>query len=147
MTLHNLCFRAFCHSTEDEGKVRTALLFASGGKEERMKRTKCEGYYGNPIVILDICIESSRAIKSFFERLSKGDRNALQGDLERRVDEDCAFYLRLDKQEAFLGKLAVREVGDENDIIAVHGKIKSYPKNRDASLNSMMEYLASFDTG
>jgi RNA binding exosome subunit len=147
MTLHNLCFRAFCQATEDEAKVRTALLFASGGKDEKVKRTKCEGYHGNPIVILDIYIESSRAIKSFFQRLLEVDRKALLEDLERRVDEDCAFYFRLDKQEAYLGRLALGEKGEENDIIAVHGKIKSYPKSRDSSLRSMAEYLSSFDSG
>jgi RNA-binding protein len=147
MTLHNLCFRAFCQATEDEAKVRTALLFASGGKEEKVKRTKCEGYHGNPIVILDVCIESSRVIKSFFQRLSEVDRRALLDDLERRVDEDCAFYFRLDKQEAYLGRLVLGEKKEENDIIAAHGKIKSYPKSRESSLRSMADYLASFGSG
>jgi RNA-binding protein len=147
MTLHNLCFRAFCQATEDEVKVRTALLFASGGKEEKVKRTKCEGYHGNPIVILDVCIESSRVIKSFFQRISEVDRRALIDDLERRVDEDCAFYFRLDKQEAFLGRLVLGEKKEENDIIAAHGKIKSYPKSRESSLRSMADYLSSFSSG
>jgi RNA-binding protein len=145
MALHNLCFRAFCQATEDEGKVRQALLFASGGKEERVERTKCEGYYGNPIVIMDVCIGSARPIKSFFQRLSKEDREALSDDLERRIDEDCAFYFRLDKQEAYLGRLVLGEKGDEDDIIAVHGKIKSYPKSREASLRLMDDYLSSFE--
>lgn len=146
MSLHNLCFRAFCQATEDEVKVKTALLFASGGKDEKLKRTKCEGYHGNPIIILDICIVSSRAIKSFFQRLSEVDRKALLNDLERRIDEDCAFYFRLDKQEAYLGRLALGEMSEEDDIIAVHGKVKSYPKSRNTSLNNMAEYLASFDS-
>jgi RNA-binding protein len=144
MTLHNLCFRAFCQATEDEAKVKAALLFASGGKVENMERTKCEGYYGNPIVILDICIQSSRSIKSFFQRISELDRRALLEDLERRIDEDCALYFRLDKQEAYLGRLVLGENGEEHDIIAVHGKVKSYPKSRESSLGSMAEYLSSF---
>jgi RNA binding exosome subunit len=147
MSLHNLCFRAFCQATEDEAKVKTAMLFASGGKDEKVKRTKCEGYHGNPIIILDVCIQSPRAIKSFFQRLSEVDRKVLLSDLDRRVDEDCAFYFRLDKQEAYLGLLVLGEKSEENDIIAVHGKIKSYPKSRDSSLTNMTNYLASFDSG
>ncbi|MDD1746509.1 MAG: hypothetical protein LUQ16_01975 [Methanomassiliicoccales archaeon] len=145
MSLHNLCFRAFCQATEDERKVRQALLFASGGKEEKVERTKCDGYHGNPIVILDVCISSARPIRSFFQRLSAEDREALAHDLERRIDEECAFYFRLDKQEAYLGRLVLGEKGDEDDIIAVHGKVKSYPKSREASLRLMDEYLSSFD--
>jgi RNA binding exosome subunit len=144
MTLHNLCFRAFCQATEDEAKVKAALLFASGGKAENIERTKCEGYYGNPIVILDVCIQSSRSIKSFFQRISQMDRRALLEDLERRIDEDCTLYFRLDKQEAYLGRLVLGEKGEEHDIIAVHGKVKSYPKSRESSLRSMAEYLSSF---
>lgn len=144
MTLHNLCFRAFCQATEDEAKVKAALLFASGAKVENIERTKCEGYYGNPIVILDVCIQSSRSIKSFFQRISELDRRALLEDLERRIDEDCALYFRLDKQEAYLGRLVLGEKGEEHDIIAVHGKVKSYPKSRESSLLSMADYLSSF---
>jgi len=145
MTLHNLCFRAFCQATEDEVKVKAALLFASGGKVENIERTKCEGYYGNPIVILDVCIRSSRSIKSFFQRISELDRRVLLEDLERRIDEDCALYFRLDKQEAYLGRLVLGEKGEEHDIIAVHGKVKSYPKSRESSLRSMADFLSSFD--
>ncbi|MCU0862090.1 MAG: hypothetical protein MUE65_07205, partial [Methanomassiliicoccales archaeon] len=83
MSLHSLTFRAFCQATEDEGKVQRALLFASGGKEEDVERTKCEGYHGNPIVILDVTISSARAIRSVFQRLSAQDRGSMLGDLER----------------------------------------------------------------
>jgi RNA-binding protein len=145
MSLHSLCFRAFCQATEDESKVKAALLFSSGGKEERIKRTKCEGYYGNQIVILEVCIESTRSIKSFFQRLSHNDRRTLVDDLERRIDEDCTFYFRLDKQEASLGRLFLGELEEENDIIAVHGKVRSYPKSRESSIRLMGEYLSSFD--
>jgi RNA-binding protein len=143
MALHQLCFRAFCQATEDERKVRQALLFASGWKEDRVERTKCEGYHGNPILIMDVCIGSSRSIKDFFQRLSEADRLALLEDVERRIDEDCAFYLRLDKQEACLGRLVLGELREEDDIIAVHGKVKSYPRSRDTSIRVMTEFLAS----
>ena len=145
MALHNLCFRAFCQATEDEAKVTKALLFASGGDLDDMERTKCEGYHGNPIMVLDLCIESSRSIRSFFLRLTETQREALKDDIERRMDKDCTFYFRLDKQEAYLGRLALGEQGEEHDVIAVHGKVKSYPKSRESSLRSMAEYLSSFE--
>ncbi len=144
MTLHNLTFRAFCQATEDEKKVVQAVLFASGGKGEDVRRTKCEGYYGNAIIILDVSISSAKAIRSVFHRLSREDRQAMLDQLERRIDENCSFYFRLDKQEAYLGRLVLGENGEEHDIIAVHGKVKSYPKSRESSLHSMAEYLASF---
>lgn len=143
MAMHNLCFRAFCQATEDEEKVRRALLFASGGKEERVHRTKCEGYHGNPIVVLDVCISTTKSIKAVFQSLSLEDRQTMLEDLEDRIDEDCTFYFRLDKQEAFQGRMAMGEKGEGDDVIAVHGKVRSYPKSRETSLKVMGEFLSS----
>lgn len=141
MSLHSLSFRAFCQATEDEMKVRRALLFASGAKEGDVERTKCQGYHGNPIVILDVTISSARAIKAVFQRLTAEDRGSMLEDLERRVDDQCAFYFRLDKQKAFMGEMLMGEAQEGDDIIAVHGKVKSYPKSRDTALSAMRAYL------
>ncbi|MEM0449507.1 MAG: RNA-binding domain-containing protein [Methanomassiliicoccales archaeon] len=143
MSLHNLHFRAFCHATEDEGKVMKALIFASGCEENNVGRMKCEGHHGNPIIILDVDIRSSIEIRKVFSRLSKRDLQTLIDDLERRVDEECSFFFRLDKQNAFEGIMILGEKNEGNDVIAVHGKIKTYPKSRKRALETMKEYLIS----
>jgi RNA-binding protein len=145
MTLHSLRFRAFCQATEDEGKVAQALLFASGADEEDLERTKCVGYHGNPILLLEVVVTKAKMVKIVFLRLSLEDRSELLRTIEDRLDEECTFYFRLDKQEAFLSKIFLGEKEDENDVIAVHGKVKTYPKTRDGALEVMRDFLSSMD--
>jgi hypothetical protein len=144
MTLHHLTFRAFCQATEDEARVAEALRFASGEDAKDINRERCIGYHGNPIVIMDIAVLKARMVKGVFLRLSEEDRAELQGTLEGRIDEDCAFYFRLDKQEAYLGRMVLGEKGEEHDVIAVHGKVKTYPKSREGAIEVMDAFLSSF---
>lgn len=143
MAMHNLCFRAYCQATEEEGKVLAALTFASGAEAKDVGRNRCDGYHGNPILRLDVCLISSKKIKAVFQRLGQEELRSLMGTLESRVDEDCSFYFRLDKQEACQGRLYLGERYEGDDVIAVHGKIKSYPKSREASLVNMGDFLGS----
>lgn len=145
MTLHSLRFRAFCQATEDEEKVAQALLFASGAEEQDLERTKCVGYHGNPILLLEVVVTKGKMVKNVFLRLSLENRSELLRTIEDRVDEDCTFYFRLDKQEAFSRRMFLGEREDENDVIAVHGKVKTYPKTRDGALEVIREFLASID--
>ena len=145
MTLHSLRFRAFCQATEDEEKVARAVLFTSGAEKEDIERTKCTGYHGNPILLLEVVVTKAKMVKNVFLRLSPEDRAELLRTIEDRVDEECTFYFRLDKQEAFLSRIFLGEKEDENDVIAVHGKVKTYPKTRDGALEVMREFLSSLD--
>ena len=145
MTLHSLRFRAFCQATEDEEKVARALLFTSGSEKEDLERTKCMGYHGNPILLLEVVVTKAKMVKNVFLRLSPEDRAELLRTIEDRVDEECTFYFRLDKQEAFFSRIFLGEREDENDVIAVHGKVKTYPKTRDGALEVMREFLSSLD--
>jgi len=138
MTFHSLSFRAFSQATEDEEKVSQAIKFASGAAET--ERAVSEGYHGNKIVILHADIRTAKRIREFFHRLREEDVRKILDTLELRVDEDCTFYLRLDKQQAYLGNLVVSETGD---VISLSGKIKSYPKRRETAMLAATEFLES----
>ena len=138
MVLHLLHFRTFAQATEDEEKVTKAMRFASG--IERITKSKTGGYHGNPILILEVEIKSSKAIDAFFRRFKEEDVRELLDSLENRVNEECSFFLRLDKQAAFLGELRLLDSGD---IISVSGKIKSYPKRFETAMANMRTYLQS----
>lgn len=139
MSLHSLVFRAFSHATEDEAKVAKALAFVSGTDEAN--RTESSGYHGNPIIVLETTIRDRQGIYSFFRRLGANSIRELLSTLEMRVDDQSFFYLRLDKQEAYLGAL---ELSSGDDVIAVRGKVRAYPSRRDAALRIMDEHLRSF---
>jgi RNA binding exosome subunit len=136
MTFHNLNFRAFIHATEDDGKVVRAVAFASGSDD--IKRTKSSGYHGNPITILQTMIKSKTGIDLFFKRLGAQNIEALLGTLDKRIDDDCTFFLRLDKQEGLAERMVISE---KDDVIALRGKIKAYPCNRETAFKAVNDYL------
>jgi RNA-binding protein len=138
MAILNVHFRVFCHATEDEAKVVQALKFASGAED--ITREVTEGYHGNPIIILEVFIKEKRRSKDFFSKLSEDELQEIIGTLEKRMDDDCNLYLRLDKQEAYLGNLKMTA---SDDAIAVRAKVESYPKKRESAMKSATEFLGS----
>ncbi len=136
MAILNVHFRVFCHATEDEAKVVQALKFTSGSDERTREVT--EGYHGNPIVILEVFVKEKRRSKEFFSRLSVDDLQEIVGSLDKRMDDDCNLYLRLDKQEAYLGNL---KMTTSDDAIAVRAKVESYPKKLENAKKSAIEFL------
>jgi RNA-binding protein len=138
MAILNMHFRTFSHATEDEAKVTQALKFASGADE--VTREVTEGYHGNPIAVLEVFIKEKRRSRDFFARLDEGTVQELIDTLERRMDDDCNLYLRLDKQEAFLGNL---KMTNSDDAIAVRAKVESYPKKLETAMKSATEFLGS----
>lgn len=139
MTFHYLSFRAFVHATEDESRVVKALVFASG--EDSISRTESSGYHRNPITILESCVKGRKKIDAFFDRLGKANIEELIRTVDRRVDDECSFFLRLDKQEAYLEKFVLSE---KDDVIAIRSKIKAYPSRRPMAIDAVSQYLTSF---
>lgn len=119
----HLTISVFKHSTEDSEKVKTALLNVLPGElrnviniDERV----VSGHYGNEIRILNIRFQHNQALevlKNIICSLSEADRNVLLMSLSSRVgDTSSHLHLRLSKQDAFLGRLAIL---DGNDVIKV----------------------------
>jgi RNA-binding protein len=139
MAFHSLNFRTFTHSTEDEERVVRAMVFTSGVSE--VSRTKSSGYHGNPITILEATVGGRKEIDAFFGRLGKVAIEELVRTLERRIDDECSFFLRLDKQEAYLGRLVLAK---KDDVIALRAKVKVYPRRKSIALEAVARYLESY---
>jgi RNA binding exosome subunit len=60
-------------------------------------------------------------------------------DIENRVDDDCVFYVRLDKQAAY-NKMVIAVTHD--DVIAVQAKIEAYPAYKRIAVDNLKRYLA-----
>ncbi|MDW5563680.1 MAG: RNA-binding domain-containing protein [Methanomassiliicoccus sp.] len=136
MDIANLSFRTFAHATEDPERVERALKFVSG--VEDVTRSSSTGYHGNPILVLEAKVTDSKHIKALLRSLGPEALRSLLDSLDRRLDDESFFYFRLDKQEAFLEKFVLT---DGDDVIAVRGKVKSYPQNRDNAMASMRHVL------
>jgi len=137
MDIASLSFRTFAYATEDPARVEQALRFVSGAEE--VKRSNSAGYHGNPIIVMEARVSDAKRIRELFRSLSVEEIQHLLDTLERRVDEESFFFLRLEKQDAFEGRFKMAE---GEDIIAVRGKVKSYPQTRDNALEAMRRFLS-----
>lgn len=112
------------------------------GKRE-LKISKTEGHHGNPIVVLEAAIEDMEGIDEFFSRLGADDINELLRSLNSRIDLGCNLFIRIDKQAAFKGHIAI---GDNDDVILVRVHVRSFPSKREIATSSAAEYLVSILT-
>src|SRR2546422_4145618 len=79
--------RTFCHATEEEARVATALAFACPVGDT--SRESLEGYFGNPLVRLTRRVEKAAAIRTVWERWTAPGLPARVGeDAGTRLDEE-----------------------------------------------------------
>ncbi len=132
-----LYFRCLSHATEDLQKVKKAMEFITG--ISNFKITVEKGYYGNEITILEVEIKKKREIDEFWRRMKKlGLVDEILPLLDELVDEHGTLYLRFNKQEAFLERIALVTHGDA---IAMRAKIKSYPMKKDKAIENFKRYV------
>ncbi len=136
MGFHHLYFRTFVHATEDEEKVTKSLRYLVGDAE--VNRERSEGHHGNPIMVLESTLSNIGEIREFFDRFDREELERLITTLEKRVDEHCNFFLRVDKQEALQGDL---KLVNHDDIIRIRGKIECYPSKYWSALEACQKFI------
>ena len=99
------------HATENISKIFESFEKILDLKEECFTIEKIEGYYENPIILLNTKIVKKQAqnfMNKLLESLSKEQVNELINEIEERT-KDSSFHMRLDKQELIKGNIAIRE--------------------------------------
>src|SRR3989454_2654390 len=115
--------RTYCHATEEEERVATALAFAV--PEGVASREQLEGHFGNPLVRLTRRVEKRPAIRAVWSHwAAAGVPSAIARDIEARLDEDGVLHFRFDKQAAFRERL---ELAGDSDPIDIRLKLIAYP--------------------
>ena len=117
-----------------------AIIFASGTEEISITRT--EGHFGNSIIIFEAGLTKTGNMRTFLQQLK--DAGILKQFLNRtgqRLDENCVFHFRLDKQKAFAGELALAET---KDVIDISVKVAAYPARRELALVAVGEWFGDF---
>jgi len=113
------------HATEDEAKVRRAVLnlFPPGAEPSAFEAVSLTGYFGDPLTTLKMAVKNRRPatelLVNIVRRLNTLDQTALMDELPQRIDETKNLYIRLDKQKAFRGQVAL----DVHDAIRVKAKL------------------------
>jgi RNA binding exosome subunit len=137
--IHNISYRAFVYGTENEEKVKKAIktLFPNS----LIQREVIEGHYKTPVFILHDKIDKKRDIKNFIETLDNlgvHDKKGILRDLKKKMDDKGNFFLRFDKQKAYLNELKVVEHGDS---IHVKIKIAAYPAKKEPAMKLVRKLL------
>jgi len=112
--VYRLEVRVYAHSTEDPERVVRAVLnvFPEDVGEVRFRRRTVSGQYGDSITILRAELRGSKAravLKHIVQSLGEEDFRRLLSEASSRVDESGNLYVRLDKQEAYLGRVRLMD--------------------------------------
>jgi RNA binding exosome subunit len=124
--------RAHSRATEVIERVQTAVLnlFPESVQESaQIDIETTEGHRQTRIVVLSAVLEDKSSCESTLsfiaERLSETDRLAIIRSLPLRLDDQCILFLRIDKQESFLGRI---QLAKDPDVISVKIHLKQYPR-------------------
>lgn len=140
VTFHWIRVQAFCYATERQElleETMEALLGASEFEEE-----VAESEHGNTMLILEARITKQREFTALFRKLGKDICDWIVEDIDNRIDDDCMFYIRLDKQKAVQG---IYEVAHHGDVIAISGKVQSHPAKKEVAVRTLKEFLTGLD--
>jgi len=104
--------RVICYSTEDPDKVRKALRSVVGDDVQIVSK-KTQGYYRDPIYVMECYSNNERIVSKVFNRilgaLGMNGWQLLRPGIEMTSREHGRLHIRLDKQEAYLGRLTLSE--------------------------------------
>ncbi|MHA1638054.1 MAG: RNA-binding domain-containing protein [Candidatus Thorarchaeota archaeon] len=138
--------RAFSRATEIVERVESAVLTIFPNEfldRVRITRTMAEGHLQVPVVIISATLEGKRRceplVTNILSRLSESDKKYLLKSLNRRIDDECIFFLRIDKQAAYLDTI---QLAQNTDVISVQIHIRSYPRStRDEAEDLVANYI------
>jgi len=132
---HYIDLRTFCYATEDEKRVEDALR-AFLPEEFELDRMENTGHHGDRIVVLSARVETADEMRYILDRLAELDEiDRILEELDERVDDNCSFFLRLDKQAAFKDEVAL------GDGITLRAKVEAYPAKHEAAVENAREAL------
>jgi hypothetical protein len=103
--------RTFAHATEDTEKVLTALhntLPPETIQTVNFQKTNLTGHHGNPITLIETRIKDKNTAQAAFQKLATSlsiiDKEQLNSEIKQHLEKGN-LYLRLDKQNAYLGQI------------------------------------------
>ncbi len=132
---HYIDLRTFCYATEDEKRVEDALR-AFLPEEFELDRMENTGHHGDRIVVLSARVETADEMRYILDRLAELEEiDRILEELNERVDDNCSFFLRLNKQAAFKNEV---ELGAG---ITLRAKVEAYPAKHETAVENAREAL------
>ncbi|QKQ99902.1 exosome protein [Metallosphaera tengchongensis] len=142
MRINKISASVFCYSTEDEARVRDALLllFNNVIQDNEILRIKVEGHYGDPIITLKADLEGKRATDATSYLLSKLDTADIVYLLSTITSRSQGnrIYIRVDKQALISQRKVLLKDGE--DVIKIVLSLKD-------NIKEFMEVLKQLASG
>ena len=135
-TFHWVRVKAICYATEDEDLICDTVSELTGSEELDIDIS--EGLHNNPLTVVDVNLSKNKEYATLFTNLGEGIVKRILDDLEQRIDDDCVFYVRLDKQKAVCGEY---EISHGGDVISITAKVMAHPAKKEVAVQVMREYL------
>ena len=133
---HYIDLRAFSYATEDEKRVEQALR-SFLPEDAELDRVENVGHHGDRIVVLSARIERADGMRHVLDRIAElDDLDRVLDELDQRVDDNCALFMRLDKQAAFRGEVRL------GPGITLRTKVEAYPAKKEAAVENARETLS-----
>jgi len=135
--------RAYSRATEVPERVIEAILNLYAEKFRELVQfgsTKVEGYSGDEILIVESVLKDKAGCEAtldhIFGKLDERNLRHLRNSLSRRIDRNCFFFVRIDKQAAFLDDIRLAK---GPDVISIQVHIQQYPKCRQEEAKAMLK--------
>ncbi|ELZ35846.1 RNA-binding protein [Halorubrum distributum] len=133
---HYVDLRAFSYATEDVKRVEQAL-YSLLPEDVELERVENVGHHGDRIVVLSARVERADEMRHVLDRLAElEDLDRVLDELDERVDDNCALFLRLDKQAAFRDEVRL------GPGITVRTKVEAYPAKKEKAVANARETLS-----
>ncbi|MDB2270943.1 hypothetical protein B9H04_07075 [Halorubrum ezzemoulense DSM 17463] len=133
---HYVDLRAFSYATEDVKRVEQAL-YSLLPDEVELDRVENVGHHGDRIVVLSARVERADEMRHVLDRLAElEDLDRVLDELDERVDDNCALFLRLDKQAAFRDEVRL------GPGLTVRTKVEAYPAKKEKAVANARETLS-----
>ena len=133
---HYVDLRAFSYATEEVKRVEQAL-YALLPEDVELERNENVGHHGDRIVVLSARVETADEMRHVLDRLSElDDLDRVLDELDERIDDNCALFLRLDKQAAFRDEVRL------GPGLTVRTKVEAYPAKKEKAVANARETLS-----
>lgn len=135
-----------CHATEDLEKVKQAMLNILNPdlrNKINIEQETLYGYHRNPITRLKIVLEENDALeflKYLMKSMSEGDKQLIVTSIEMRYNKKAnEIFIRLNKQDAYLGIISVYDGDDAIKISISFSMLRSVEAIRNFLENLVRE--------
>ncbi|MEM1655339.1 MAG: RNA-binding domain-containing protein [Nitrososphaerota archaeon] len=141
--IEKLIIQVLCHATEDREKVLRAVGNVLSGAADKISVSSetLKGYYGDPVTIMRIYLLDENACEEVFLRilssLSGLEREELWSERAKKGKHGGKLYIRLDKQEAFLGRIRQSDKDPIRIVVEVRGSMDALRKRLEERLREI----------